>query len=164
MESVENPRTVSHSSHRPWKSRHSGGIPTFPQLRRRSLFLREGKAKALPKRQRPKVGQIKPPKWAKRSCQTHSSDAPPLTPPLFLFPPCGEQSRDHTLPRDPPTPMTSATKPKSAFWSTPPFCPFFSRARLGVILCARRTHALRGFCFPGKGLPGLRFLRAPAPP
>jgi hypothetical protein len=48
----------------------SSGIPTFPQLRRRSLFLREGKAKASPNLQRPKVGQIKPPKWAKRSCQT----------------------------------------------------------------------------------------------
>src|ERR1019366_8868546 len=66
---MENPRTVSHPSHRPWKSRPSGGIPTFPQLRRRSLFLREGQAKASPYLQRPKVGQIKPPKWAKRSCQ-----------------------------------------------------------------------------------------------
>ena len=74
MESVENPRTVSHSFHRPWKSRPSGGIPTFPQLRRRSLFLREGKAKALPNLQRPKVGQIKPPKWAKRSCQTQRGE------------------------------------------------------------------------------------------
>ena len=68
---------VSHSSHRPWKSRKSGGIPTFPQLRRRSLFLREGKAKASPNLQRPKVGQIKPPKWAKRSCQTHPAQATP---------------------------------------------------------------------------------------
>jgi hypothetical protein len=66
VESVENPRTVSHPSHRPWKSRHSGGIPTFPQLRRRSLFLREGKAKALPKPQRPKVGQIKPPEMGQK--------------------------------------------------------------------------------------------------
>lgn len=30
-------------------------------------------AKALPNLQRPKVGQIKPRKWAKRSCQTQST-------------------------------------------------------------------------------------------
>ncbi len=39
------------------------------------------------------------------------------------------------------------------FCYTPPFCPFFSRARLGVILCARRTHALRALCFPDTSWP-----------
>ena len=42
-----------------------------------------------------------------------------------------------------------------AFWFAPPFCPFFSRARLGVILCARRTHAR---------LPASLSLRFAAPP
>jgi hypothetical protein len=69
---VENPRTVSHSSHRPWKSRHSGGISTFPQLRRRSLFLREGEAKTLPKLQRPKVGQFKPPQMGQKKLPNSS--------------------------------------------------------------------------------------------
>src|ERR1039457_2312039 len=41
-------------------------IPTFPQLRRRSLILREGEAKALPNLQRPKVGQIKPPEMGQK--------------------------------------------------------------------------------------------------
>jgi hypothetical protein len=73
VESLENQEQVFHPSHRPWKSRKISGIPTFPQLRRRFLFLREGKAKASPNQQRPKVGQIKPPKWAKRSCQTQAA-------------------------------------------------------------------------------------------
>ena len=112
MESVENPRTVSHSSHRPWKSRLSGGIPTFPQLRRRSLFLREGKAKALPKQQRPKVGQIKPPKWAKRSCQTQLTNqtcfatmtARVRVPPGPPFIPLTSQGLTHD---DPPCALTA---------------------------------------------------------
>jgi hypothetical protein len=36
------------------------------------------------------------------------------------------------------------------FWPAPPFCHFASWARLGVILCARRTHARQVFCFPGE--------------
>ena len=49
----------------------AAAIPTFPPLRR--LILYKGEAKtASPKNQQLRVGQIKPPKWAKCTCQTHS--------------------------------------------------------------------------------------------
>jgi hypothetical protein len=48
-------------------------IPTFPPLRR--LFLYKGEAQTpSPKNQQLRVGQIKPPKWAKWTCQTQGGD------------------------------------------------------------------------------------------
>ena len=58
------------------------GFPLFPpplEIRKSSGFPHfhsyygggGGGLEASPNPQRPKVGQIKPPKWAKRTCQTH---------------------------------------------------------------------------------------------
>jgi WD40 repeat protein len=74
VESLENQTQVFHSSHRPWKSLRDFHIPTASTTR--SLFIGEAKI-ASPKNQQLRVGQIKPPKWAKYSCQTQrASDAP----------------------------------------------------------------------------------------
>ena len=68
---MESQTQASHPSHRPWKSRKTGAIPTFPPLRQRLFLFRTG-PKSLPYTIRPGVGQIKPPKWAsvvaKRIC------------------------------------------------------------------------------------------------
>ena len=49
--------------------------------------------------------------------------------------------------------LSSLSKPNFRLLVHPSVLSLFSRARLGVILCARRTHALRAFCFPGEPRP-----------
>lgn len=57
----------------------AAAIPTFPQLRRRFLYIGEAKT-ASPQNQQLRVGQIKVPKWADFSCQTHLASANSLRP------------------------------------------------------------------------------------
>src|ERR1019366_7677165 len=67
---MESQEQAFHPFHRPWKSRKPGVIPTFRQLRR-LLIYKSSEAKPRPQAQTKRVGQIKLPKWAKYSCQTH---------------------------------------------------------------------------------------------
>ncbi|HYV30047.1 MAG TPA: hypothetical protein VEO53_02890, partial [Candidatus Binatia bacterium] len=68
MESVENQKAGFPLFPPPLEIRKSSGFPHFHSYYGGG----GGGLEASPNPQRPKVGQIKPPKWAKRSCQTHA--------------------------------------------------------------------------------------------
>ncbi|PYV22502.1 MAG: hypothetical protein DMG24_16575, partial [Acidobacteria bacterium] len=69
MESVENQKAGFPLFPPPLEIRKSSGFPHFHSYYGGG----GGGLEASPNPQRPKVGQIKPPKWAKRTCQTHVS-------------------------------------------------------------------------------------------
>ena len=64
---------VSHSSHRPWKSARAADSHIHHSYGGGDCSGCGSPHTASLKQQHPKVGQNKPPKWAKRSCQTHLS-------------------------------------------------------------------------------------------
>ena len=66
MESVENQKAGFPLFPPPLEIRKSSGFPHFHSYYGGG----GGGLEASPNPQRPKVGQIKPPKWAKRTCQT----------------------------------------------------------------------------------------------
>jgi hypothetical protein len=70
VESVENPRTGFPLFPPPLEIRTSSGFPHSHSYGGGYYLNRRGQGNASPDPQRPQVGQIKPPKWAKRSCQT----------------------------------------------------------------------------------------------
>src|SRR5438094_2631617 len=62
---------VSHSSHRPWKSARAADSHIHHSYGGGDCSGCGSPHTASLKQQHPKVGRNKPPKWAKRSCQTH---------------------------------------------------------------------------------------------
>src|SRR5947209_431188 len=71
VESMENQQQVFHPSHRPWKSATTADshIPTASTTT--LSYIRRSNLKPDLKPLTTRVGQIKLPKWAKCSCQTH---------------------------------------------------------------------------------------------
>src|SRR5438093_3055983 len=63
---------VSHSSHRPWKSARAADSHIHHSYGGGDCCRCGSPHTASLKQQHPKVGQNKPPKWAKRSCQIQS--------------------------------------------------------------------------------------------
>ena len=74
----------------------------------------------------------------RRRCRT-SSRVPRTLPPSFSR--CAARSHAFEPSQRSSDSSHPSQSPHPAFWYPPPFCPFFSRARFGVILCPRRTHA-----------------------
>src|SRR5438094_7320257 len=66
---------VSHSSHRPWKSARAADSHIHHSYGGGDCSGCGSPHTASLKQQHPKVGQNKPPKWAKRSCQTQQAGA-----------------------------------------------------------------------------------------